>query len=119
MLPWAGKVGVCSKRSPLDSEAREAFRGGGEVLLRRHERRSRRTALLSRPDGSGEPSYVRNFPAWVTLFLGMCGPCENFQNVERMPFLALTLVRRPGRPRPKLKGIHNRAAPGPGGGVSE
>jgi len=42
------------------------------LILPRHERSSRRTALLSRPeaasalpDGSGEPSYVINFDAGV------------------------------------------------------
>src|SRR5207248_5929156 len=35
------------------------------LLLPRQERSSRRTGLLTRPDGSGEPSYMRKLPAGV------------------------------------------------------
>src|SRR5438128_2377051 len=35
------------------------------MVLPRQGTSSRRTALLSRPDGSGEPSYVTNFLAGV------------------------------------------------------
>src|SRR6266849_6112186 len=39
----------------------------GNIILRRPVSCSRRTALLSRPDGSGDPSYVTNFPARVII----------------------------------------------------
>src|SRR4051794_32480170 len=37
------------------------------IILLRQERSSRRTGLLTRPDGSGEPSYMRNLLAGVIL----------------------------------------------------
>ena len=46
---------------------KEGFRFHGQLIERlpRQERSSRRTGLLTRPDGSGEPSYMRKLPAGV------------------------------------------------------
>src|SRR6266852_2556213 len=42
--------------------------------LRRPVSCSRRTALLSRPDGSGDPSYLTNFPASVIKSIAFSRP---------------------------------------------
>jgi tetratricopeptide (TPR) repeat protein len=79
--PVAAPAAVPAAPSASRPQARSTSEGGAlplagaSALLPRQERSTRGTALLSRPDGSGEPSHVSNLPdggiygpaAWLAL----------------------------------------------------